>query len=110
MTEEEFKKFMKKVIGLVVVAIVIFVVIGFIVFNGFGKETSIFGSQREIDDYKKKVQEVNSREITQKGLEKLENSEEFQENEKNSETVETPVELNEQSEQPEATEENHEEE
>jgi len=109
MTEEEFKKFMKKIIWLAVAAIVILVVIGFIVFSQFDKKTSIFENQSEIDNYKKKVQQTNSREITEKDLEKLEGSEEFEGNEKNSETSELSVESNEQSKQQEVSEEAQEE-
>jgi len=105
MTEEEFKRFMKKIVLLVIAITLIVIVMGFVVFNKFGKETSIFSSQAEIDSYKKKVQEANSREITEKDLEKLEKSEEFEENEKTSETKEETTKTNEQAEQQESHEE-----
>lgn len=81
MTEEEFKKTMTKVVIFVVVALVILVVVGIIVFGTSKKENSIFESQAEIDNYKKKVKQVNSHQITEEDMEELENSEEFEENE-----------------------------
>ena len=66
MTEEEFGKFIKKIVILIVIAVIILVVIGFIVFNQIGKKTSIFESQAEIDNYRSKVQELNSREVEEK--------------------------------------------
>ena len=42
MTEEEFKKAMTKVVRFIVAMLVILVVIGIVVFNNFGKKSSIF--------------------------------------------------------------------
>ena len=81
MTEEEFKKAMVKVVGVIVIALVILVIIGFVVFNTFGKQISIFESEEAKKDYKKKVEEAGSYNITEEQAENLENSSEFQENE-----------------------------
>ena len=69
MTEEEFKKAMSKVIGFIVVALIILVIIGVIVFNTAGKQTSIFGSKQEAESYKKRVQEENSYNLTEEEVE-----------------------------------------
>ena len=81
MTEEEFKKAMTKVVIFIVIALIILIVLGIIVFNKSGKSTSIFESEKLKKDYTSKVQELNSNNITEEDAEKLENSEEFQENE-----------------------------
>ena len=97
MTEEEFGRFVKKVIMLVIVAVLILIVIGFIVFNKAGVKKSVFASQLDADNYKKKVQTIHSRELKEKEdeelkkeKESLENKEEKQEKEKTAE--EAPVE------------------
>lgn len=95
MTEEEFKKTMAKVIGFIVVAIIMLVIIGIIVFNQAGKTKSIFESQAEKDNYKKRVEKTNSHNITEEEVEELENSGEFQENEP-SENPEKPADTEEQ--------------
>jgi len=81
MTEEEFKKTMIKVVIFVIVALILLVAIGIVVFGTSKKETSIFEDQAEIDYYKKKVEQINSHQITEEDVEELENSGEFQENE-----------------------------
>ena len=81
MTEEEFKKTMIKVVVFVIIAFILLVAIGIVVFGTSKKKTSIFESQAEIDNYKKKVEQINSHQITEEDVEELENSEEFQENE-----------------------------
>ena len=81
MTEAEFKKTMIKVVIFVVIAFILLVAIGIVVFGTSKKETSIFESQAEIDNYKRKVEQINSHQITEEDVEELENSEEFQENE-----------------------------
>lgn len=68
MTEEEFKKVMTKVIAFIVIALIILIIIGILVFNKSGKTLSIFSNQKEIDDYKKKVQEINSDEIIEEEI------------------------------------------
>ena len=98
MTEEEFKKAMSKLIIVIVIALVILVIIGIVVFNTFGKQTSIFASEQEKENYKKKVQEVNSHSLTEEEASNLENSSEFQENEPsegeiNEETLENTEEV-----------------
>lgn len=79
MTEEEFKKTMKRVVIFIVIAIIILVAIGIVVFGTSKKETSIFGNQAEIDNYKRKVQEINAHEITEADLEKLDEGEDAEE-------------------------------
>ena len=81
MTEEEFKKTMTKVFSFIVIAMIILVIIGIVVFNQSGKTTSIFGSKSEIDSYNKKVKDINPHSITEEEIKELENSSEFQENE-----------------------------
>ena len=65
MTEEEFKKAMGKIICFVIIALVILIIIGILVFNTSGKSTSIFGNKEDLENYKKKVEEVNSYNITE---------------------------------------------
>ena len=62
MTEEEFKKVMTKTVCFIVIALIILIVIGIFVFNKSGKTTSVFESEEELNNYKGKVQEVNSQE------------------------------------------------
>lgn len=63
MTEEEFKKVMTKTIIFIVMALIILIVIGIFVLNKSGRDLSIFSNQKEIDDYKKKVEEIHSKNI-----------------------------------------------
>ena len=77
MTEEEFKKAMGKTIFFIVIALIVLVVIGVLVFNQSGKTASIFGSQKEADEYHQKVNEMNSYNITEEEASKLEGSSEF---------------------------------
>lgn len=95
MTEEEFKKTMTKLICFIVVALIILVVLGIIVFNQSGKTKSIFENSKQLDDYKKKVEEVNSHNITEEEASSLENSSEFQENEESDSNIEESEQLEE---------------
>ena len=71
MTEEEFKKVIKRVTIFVVIALIILVAVGIVVFGTSKKEKSIFSSQADIDAYKRKVEQINTHEITEEDLEKL---------------------------------------
>lgn len=59
MTEDEFKKTMGKTIMFIVIALIILVIIGILVFNKSGKTFSIFSNEKEKASYKKSVQEIN---------------------------------------------------
>ena len=92
MTEEAFKKTMTKVICFVVIALIAIVIMGVVVFGTSQKQTSIFENQAEIDNYKKKVQEINAHKITEDEIKELE--------ENVPEGEETPEEVVEESEEP----------
>ena len=111
MTEEEFKKAMTKVIRFIIAMLVILVIVGIVVFNNFGKKSSIFENEEALNDYKKKVQETNSHNITGEEVDELENSSEFQENEESNqesdeENEEENKEESEDSQEEESQEEN----
>ena len=83
MTEEEFKKVMTRIIIFVVIALIILVVIGVLVFNKSEKSASIFKNENDLNSYKKKVEEINSSNITEEDIEKLESNPEFQDSQEN---------------------------
>ena len=63
MTEEEFKKVIKRVTIFVVIALIILVAVGIVVFGTSKKEKSIFSSQADIDAYKRKVEQITTHEL-----------------------------------------------
>lgn len=77
MTEDGLKKVKSTATIFMIIACLLLIVIGIIVFGTSNKEKSIFKSQTEIDNYKSKVQQLNSHQITEAESEELENSEEF---------------------------------
>lgn len=82
MTDEEFKKAMTKLVWFIIIALIILVVVGVVVFNKSGRKTSLFSNDKEVEEYKKKVNETSSYNITEEDVEKLENnSEEVKEEE-----------------------------
>ena len=90
MTEEEFKNTMGKIIIFIVIALIILVIIGVLVFNKSGKSLSIFSNEKEKNSYKKSVQEANSSNVTvDKSSTEIDNQEEnVIQNEVESETTE----------------------
>ena len=87
MTEEEFKKAMGKTIFFVVIALIILIIIGILVFNNSGKSTSIFRSEKDFENYKKKVEEVNSYNVIEEDVEKIESNSDNSEQENTSQNV-----------------------
>ena len=110
MSEEEFKKAMKKTIIFILIMIVVLVILGFVVFNKSGKDTSIFENEEQKSTYQKEVEKINSSNISDEDASKIDGSQEFQTEGENSQSqpanqdaTETPEQSPEQTEIQEQT-------
>lgn len=80
MTEEELKKAMSKVIIVTIVILVIMVVLAVLIFNNFGKSSTIFKSEEQKAKFENVLENKENENITENDIAELENSNEISEN------------------------------
>lgn len=71
MTDEEFKKAMNKIIIFVTIVLVLMIIFGIIIFNTFGKSTTIFKNQEQKENYENAI-ENNDENITENDIAEIE--------------------------------------
>ena len=80
MTEEEFKKAINKVIAVAIIALLVMVILAIIIFNNFGKSTTVFKSEEQKEDFKNAVENIENEDINVEDIIELEDKDEILEN------------------------------
>lgn len=71
MTDEEFKNAMNKIIIFVTIVLVLMIILGIIIFNTFGKSTTIFKNPEQKENYENAI-ENNDENITENDIAEIE--------------------------------------
>lgn len=74
MTEEELKKAMGKVIIVSAIVLVIMIILGIVVFNDFGKSTTIFENENQKAEFENLISDKGNENITKNEIAELENN------------------------------------
>ena len=74
MTEEELKKAMGKVIIISVIVLIIMIILAIVVFNDFGKSTTIFESETQKAEFENVISNKENENITENEIAEIENN------------------------------------
>lgn len=74
MTDEEFKKAMIKIFIIVAIILVIMIILSVIIFNKFGKNSTIFENDEQKAKYEKVLEEKNEENISENDIAEINNN------------------------------------
>lgn len=76
MTDEELKKAMSKIITGIIVVLVLMIIIAILIFNNFGKSTTIFKNDEQKANYENAIKNRDNENITENDIAEIESNQE----------------------------------